>query len=110
MFAHLVIGVSALSIIREEQTPIRKDLSVFSNSHFSKKCFINSDLLFTPSRFDMALFEEFSFGLFSIGGIIIVKIVQRIALIFSKELNLFSRSIFSLILSNIISGKEISVF
>ena len=40
MFAHLVIGISALSIIREEQTAIGKDLSVFSNSHFSKTCFI----------------------------------------------------------------------
>ena len=46
----------------------------FSNSHFSNTCFINSDLLLTPNRFDIAVFEEFSFGLFSIGGIVIVKL------------------------------------
>ena len=98
MFDHLVIGASALSIIPAVQTPIGKNFSVFRNSHFSNTCFINSDLLLTPNRFDIAVFEEFSFGLFSIGGIIIVKIVHIIALIFSNALNLFSRSMFSLTL------------
>ena len=72
------MGVSALTIIPAVQTPIGKDLSVFSDSHFSKTCFINSDLLLTPSKFDIALFEELSFGLFSMEELLLLKLYREL--------------------------------